>query len=64
MVEEGKIKVWMDRVDSRISIDASVRSSQDVCTVRIRDSHTHIVSIEKNGERVFKETEERRRRQK
>ncbi len=58
MVEEGKIKVWMDRVDSRISIDASVRSSQDVCTVRIRDSHTHIVSIEKNGERVFKETEE------
>ena len=58
MVEEGKIKVWMDRVDSRISIDASVRSSQDVCTVRIRDSHTHIVSIEKNGERVFKETVE------
>lgn len=58
MVEEGKIKVWMDRVDSRISIDASVRSSQDVCTVRIRDSHTHIVSIEKNGESVFRETEE------
>mgnify|MGYP003259690827 CR=1 FL=1 len=58
MVEEGKIKVWMDRVDSRISIDASVRTSQDVCTVRIRDSHTHIVSIEKNGECVFRETEE------
>ena len=55
MVEEGKIKVWMDRVDSRISIDATVRTAGDVCTVQIRDGHTHIVRIEKNGACVFQD---------
>lgn len=57
MVSDGKVKVWMDRIDSRISIDATVITEKDTCTVRIRDSHTHITEIEKNGEFIFREND-------
>lgn len=55
MVEAGKVKVWMDRVDSRISIDATVTAGGGSCTVSIRDSHTHIVRIEKDGVCILQE---------
>ena len=53
LVEEGLVEVVMDHIGSKITIDASVESGEDRCTVRIRDSHTHIISIEKNGRQIY-----------
>lgn len=53
MVTEGLVEVVMDHIGSGITIDATVETKQDRCTVHIRDSHTHIVSIEKNGRRIY-----------
>ncbi len=53
MVEDGKVEVVMDHVGSQITIDAAVITEKDSVTVRIRESHTGIVSIEKNGEIIF-----------
>lgn len=55
LVEEGKVKAWMSQVDSRISIDATVKTATETCTVEIRDSHTHIVRICKDGKDIFRE---------
>lgn len=55
MVEAGKVEAWLDHVGSQITIDATVETTEDSCTVHIRDSHTHIVSIEKNGDIIYKE---------
>ncbi len=57
MVEEGKVEAWMDHVSSQITIDATVVTASDSCTVHIRDSHTNIVSIEKNGEHIYRKEE-------
>lgn len=53
MVAAGKITAYMDHVSSRITIDATVETKQDTCTVSIRDSHTHITRIEKNGAEIY-----------
>lgn len=53
LVEDGRVEVVMDHIGSQITIDASVMTEEDTVTVRIRDSHTGIVSIEKNGEIIF-----------
>ena len=55
MVECGLIEAVLDHIGSEITIDATVETRQDSCTVHIRDSHTHIVSIEKNGEKIYEE---------
>ena len=39
MVEEGKIEVKMSGISSDISIDATVETEKDVCTVKIRNTH-------------------------
>lgn len=57
MVEEGKVEAWMDHVSSQITIDATVETAKDTCTVHIRDSHTNIVAIEKNGECIYQKEE-------
>lgn len=53
LVEEGKIKVVLDHIGSEITIDATVKTASDTCTVRIAGGHTDIYRIEKNGEVVF-----------
>lgn len=54
MVEDGKIKVEMTEVTSRIFIEATVAADGgDTATVTIRDSHTNIVKITENGAAVF-----------
>lgn len=61
MVEDGKIKVEMTEVTSRIFIEATVVAEEagNTATVTIRDSHTNIVKIAENGAVVFeKESEE------
>ena len=55
MVDDGKIEVVLDHIGSRITIDATVETASDRCTVHIRDSHTHIVKIEKNGSCIFED---------
>ena len=53
LVEQGKIKVVLDHIGSEITIDATVRTVQDECVVRIAGGHTDIFYIEKNGEILF-----------
>ncbi|MBQ0018718.1 MAG: serine dehydratase subunit alpha family protein [Clostridiales bacterium] len=53
MVEAGIVKAYMDSVSSKIKIDATVKTDNDTCTVHIADSHTHIISIELNGETIY-----------
>ena len=53
LVEQGKIKVVLDHIGSEITIDATVKTIQDECMVRIAGGHTDIYYIEKNGEVLF-----------
>lgn len=53
LVEQGKIKVLLDHIGSEITIDATVKTKQGECVVRIAGGHTDIYSIEKNGELIF-----------
>ncbi|MBQ7795442.1 MAG: serine dehydratase subunit alpha family protein [Lachnospiraceae bacterium] len=53
MVEDGRIKVEMTEVTSRIFIEATVEAGDETATVTIRDSHTNIVKIAANGAVVF-----------
>lgn len=55
MVDDGKVEALLDCIDSRIMIDATVETQADTCTVSVRDSHIHIVSIEKNGKQIYVE---------
>lgn len=53
LVENGMVEAVLDHIGSEITIDATVQTERDFCTVHIRDSHTHIVSIEKNGVQIY-----------
>ncbi len=53
MVDAGLVEVELDHIGSEITIDARIETEQDCCAVHIRDSHTHIVSIEKNGIEIY-----------
>lgn len=53
MVEDGKVKVTMSHIASEISIEATVITTEDECTVSIKHSHTHIVSIVLNGKQIM-----------
>ena len=55
MVEEGKVEAWLDHIGSEITIDATVETEEDSCTVHIRGGHTQIESVEKNGDIIYKE---------
>lgn len=58
MVREGMVHVTLDHMGSEITIDATVCTETDTCSVHIRGTHTHIQWIEKNGEIVFGEKTE------
>ena len=53
LIREGKVHVTLDHMGSEISIDATVCTETDTCSVHIRGTHTHIQWIEKNGEIIF-----------
>ena len=55
LVDEGKIKIEMSGITSRIFIQAEVAAESGTAIVTIKDSHTNIVSILANGEVVFGE---------
>lgn len=54
MVASGMVEVRMDHIGSAITIDASVETKEGYCTVRIRESHTNITEIEKDGTFLYK----------
>lgn len=58
MVRDGRVHVALDHMGSEITIDATVCTETDTCSVHIRGIHTHIQWIEKNGEIVFGEKTE------
>ena len=58
MVQDGRVHVTLDHMGSEITIDATVCTETDTCSVHIRETHTHIQWIEKNGEIVFGEKTE------
>ena len=53
MVNNGLVEVVMDHVGSEITIDAVVTTEHNRCKVMIRDAHTNIVKIEKDGVVIF-----------
>lgn len=58
MARDGRVHVALDHMGSEITIDATVCTETDTCSVHIRGTHTHIQWIEKNGEIVFGEKTE------
>ena len=58
MVRDGRVHVALDHMGSEITIDATVCTETDTCSVHIRGTHTHIQWIEKNGEIVCGEKTE------
>ena len=54
MIDAGIVSVKVSSITSRIFIEAQVQSEKDTCTVTIRDAHTNIVKIVKNGHVLFK----------
>ena len=57
MVAEGRIRVEMTGITSRIFIEAEVAASGGKAAVTIRDSHTNIVRITENGRPVYEKPE-------
>ena len=53
LIKEGKIKVLLDRISSDIFIETEVKTKKDSCVVKIEGTHTNIVEISKNGEKIF-----------
>lgn len=53
MVRDGLVEVVMDHIGSEITIDAVVTTENNRCKVMIRDAHTNIVKIEKDGAVIF-----------
>ena len=58
LVDAGIIDVHMDHFGSEITIEACVKTENDICTVYIRDSHTNIVKIVLNDEIIFEKNSE------
>ena len=54
LVNEGKVKVELGEVSSRIYIFVELMTHEGVACVTIRDAHTHITEITKDGQVIFK----------
>ena len=53
MVAEGRIKVRLGMISSRIYIEATVFNAEHRATVLIKDSHTNIVHVTVDGEDIL-----------
>lgn len=53
LISEGKVKVELGDISSRIYIFAEVTTSEGFASVTIRDTHTNITQITKDGTTVF-----------
>ena len=53
LISEGKVKVELGDINSRIYILAEITTNKGFASVTIRDSHTNITQITKDGKIVF-----------
>ena len=53
LLDSGKVQVTLDASQKGLYVKATLRAGEDICTCLIRDAHTNVVSIEKNGEVLF-----------
>ncbi len=53
LVQAGKIKVKLNGISSDIFIEATVKTTEDICVVTIKHSHTNIVKIILNEKVIF-----------
>ncbi len=61
LISEGKVKVELGDISSRIYVLAEVTTNEDFVSVTIRDTHTNITQITKDGKIVFeKRTDDQR----
>ena len=58
LVDEGKVKVRMSGITSRIFIEACVKTENDTAVVTIRDAHTNITCITGSIVPVIEKTDE------
>ena len=53
LIEEGKVKVELGDISSRIYIFAEITTDEGTASVTIRDAHTNITQIKKDGQVIF-----------
>lgn len=53
LVDKGKVTVRLSGIDSRIFMEATVKTESDEAVVTIRDSHTNITRIAVNGNVIY-----------
>lgn len=56
-IDEGRVKVEISSISSELYIYACVKTEHDCCEVEIRDSHTNICRLVKNGRVILDKTE-------
>ena len=58
MIADGKVRVSMSKITSRIFIEAAVTTDTGSSSVTIRDSHTNIVKIVENDRTILEKADE------
>ena len=53
LVQEGKVHAELDSISSVILIRAEIKTAHDTCIAEIRETHSGLVLLQKNGEVVF-----------
>ncbi len=53
MIDAGKVTVKVKNVPNILYVEVTLKAGSDSVTVIIKDDHTNIVSITKNGETIF-----------
>ena len=61
LIDEGKIKVELNRISSDIFIEVEIITQKENSIVRIEGTHTNIVEIIVNGETIFSKELEKKR---
>jgi L-cysteine desulfidase len=53
LIKNQAVEVHLDAAQKGLYVKATVRAGEDTCTCLIRDAHTNVVLVEKNGEILF-----------
>ena len=61
LLADGKIKVSMGEISSRIYIHVTLATDNGTATVTIKDAHTNITEITENGRVVFSKKQEKKK---
>ncbi len=59
LIDEGRVTVELSGITSRISIEASIETTEGKAVVTIRDTHTNVSKIVVNGEIILETDAER-----